>query len=40
LLEEQGLIRIFKERLNLPIETPTPTDLMSKWRDLNARFVS
>nr|CAG4650086.1 EOG090X04HX [Sida crystallina] len=37
MLEEQGLIQFFGERLNLNIGTPRPKKFMWKWRDLADR---
>jgi len=34
LLEEQGVVDTFRERLHLPLPLPTPKNLMSKWRAL------
>lgn len=37
MLEEQGLIQFFSERLQLNIATPKPKKFMWKWRDLADR---
>ncbi|CAI5772278.1 CTP synthase 2 isoform X1 [Podarcis muralis] len=37
LLEEQGIIKYFKERLNLPIDDQ-PSDLLFKWKKMADRY--
>nr|CAG4642448.1 EOG090X04HX [Evadne anonyx] len=37
ILQEQGLIEFFSERLNLNIAVPRPKKFMRKWRDLSDR---
>ncbi|XP_035190045.1 CTP synthase 2 [Oxyura jamaicensis] len=37
LLEEQGIIKYFKQRLNLPIDDQ-PSDLLMKWRKMADRY--
>ncbi|KAF7254664.1 CTP synthase 2 [Varanus komodoensis] len=37
LLEEQGIIKYFKERLNLPIDDQ-PSDLLLKWKKMADRY--
>ncbi|XP_078513793.1 CTP synthase 2 isoform X1 [Lissotriton helveticus] len=37
LLEEQGIIKYFKQRLNLPIDE-RPTDLLLKWKRMADRY--
>ena len=37
MLQEQGLIEFFSERLNLNIGIPRPKKFMRKWRDLADR---
>ncbi|OXA55801.1 CTP synthase 2 [Folsomia candida] len=39
LMEQQGVLEVFRERLLMPILGPSPlVDSMSKWRDLADRF--
>ncbi|XP_041893285.1 CTP synthase 2 isoform X2 [Corvus kubaryi] len=37
LLEEQGIIKYFKQRLNLPIDDQ-PSDLLMKWKKMACRY--
>lgn len=37
LLEEQGIIKYFKQRLNLPIDDQ-PSDLLMKWKKMADRY--
>nr|CAG4651748.1 EOG090X04HX [Triops cancriformis] len=37
MLEEQGVLNFFSERLNLPISSPRPRRFMNQWRELADR---
>lgn len=38
LLEEQGIMKYFKQRLNLPIDDQ-PSDLLMKWKKMADRYA-
>jgi CTP synthase len=38
LMETQGIVEFFNQRLDLQIELPRPRKFMQKWRDLAERF--
>jgi CTP synthase len=40
LMESQGILEFFNDRLQLNIPMPPPRRFMHKWRDLAERFVS